>query len=137
MKFYLATNFNIKGKGDGQALARKLVAVFEDLTGDHCTAQWPFSEWHSKPGMGKTISVTDIMDLASADYLIAIPITGTARGCHVEIGLALGRDKPVYLYRPSPKSSPTGFDEMCHEFPENWKVAVNPLLNQLLVEELK
>jgi nucleoside 2-deoxyribosyltransferase len=109
--------------GGGIELAKKLIPELERLTGHQCTSRWVWSEAHEGHEFRKTIAVTDIQDVARADYVILAPLTGTARGCHVEMGLALAGDKPCYLYRPK-EFDGTGFDSVCLPWKPEWIAAL-------------
>ena len=122
-KFYLGMNYN----GGGIELAKKLAPQLEILTGDQCTSRWHHSEAHEHKEFRKTISYTDIADVARADYVIIAALTGTSRGAHFEMGLAVGLDKPVYLYRPEGIDG-TAFDECTLPWKTEWIVAIEKLL---------
>jgi hypothetical protein len=130
-KFYFGMNYN--GEPMGITIAKKLIPELVALTGHSCTSRWPWSEAHEQKEFRLTIAVTDALDIARADYVILGPLTGTSRGVHVEQGIALGLDKPVYLYRPD-KFDGTGFDAICLPWKENWK---NALFRILADEEAK
>lgn len=130
LRFYLGTNYNIPGHpGGGCALARKLIRAMEGATGDHCTSRWPYSAAHVTQGNRLTISITDIIDISSSDYVILIPLTPTARGCHVELGLSLGLDKPTFLYRPNGEEG-TGFDSVAKPCPPEWRRVIDDVLKE-------
>jgi nucleoside 2-deoxyribosyltransferase len=114
-KFYLGMNYN----GGGIEIAKKLAPRLESLTGHQCTSRWHHSEAHEHREFRLTIATTDLADIARADYVILAPLTETSRGCHVELGLALGLDKPVYLYRPDGING-TGFDSLCLPWKPEW-----------------
>ena len=100
--FYFGSNFNLNGEPRVD-VARALIRVLEDLTGWRCTSRWPWSPHHGGQTFGSTreiMALTDLTDLRAADYVILLPLNGTARGCHVELGAALAWDKPTYLWRP-------------------------------------
>lgn len=105
--------------GGGIEIAKMLAPELEALTGDQCTSRWHHSEAHKHREFRLTIASTDLSDIARADYVILGPLTGTARGVHVELGLAIGLDKPVYLYRPAGIEG-TGFDSLCIPWRDEW-----------------
>ncbi|GEM_PF-3927091 len=115
MKFYLGMNYN----GGGIQVAKLLAPELEKLTGDQCTSRWHHSEAHEHHEFRLTIATTDLADIARADYVILGAFTGTSRGLHVEMGLALGLDKPVYLYRPN-RIDGVGFDVLCLKWKPEW-----------------
>lgn len=117
--FYLGMNYN----GGGIEIAKRLIPELEKLTGDTCTSRWVFSEAHEHHEFRLTIAATDLSDIARSDYLILAPLTKTARGCHVEMGLGLGLDKPVYLYRPDSIDG-VGFDSLCLPWKDEWRAAI-------------
>ena len=123
MKFYLGMNYN----GGGIQIAKQLAPEIEKLTLDECTSRWIHSETHEKKGFRLTIASTDLADIARSDYVLLAPLTQTSRGCHVEMGLAIGLDKPVYLYRPSDIDG-TGFDSLCLPWKPEWIDALKKLL---------
>src|SRR5437870_7533236 len=123
MKFYLGMNCN----GGGIKVAKLLAPELEKLTGDQCTSRWMHSEAHEKREFRLTIASTDLSDISRADYVILAPLTETSRGCHVEMGLAIGLDKPVYLYRPDGIDG-TGFDSLCLPWRVEWIVAIKNIL---------
>lgn len=135
--FYLAMNFNFapgkKGDrvsdGGGARLAVRLKSELERTTGMFCTSRWMLHPHHGKDGYGRIVALTDLMDVARADCLIAIPLTRTARGTHLEIGAAIGLDKPVYLVAPKDRS-PTAFDSICLDTPYDWVKAIQKVLNE-------
>lgn len=45
------------------------------------------------------------------------------------MGLALGLDKPVYLYRPKGMDG-VGFDSLCKKWPPEWIAALEFILNE-------
>lgn len=123
-RFYLGMNYNLPGRpGAGAALARDLIRGLEAITRCRCTSSWPFEEPHSWPGFGRSAAVQDLVDLSLADFMIAVPLTGTSRGTHVEIGAALALGKPVYLYATDGRD-PTGFDSLCYELPPGWRSVI-------------
>ena len=92
MKFYLGMNYN----GGGIQVAKKLIPELEARTGHQCTSRWVWSEAHESAEFRLTIATTDLADIARANYVILAPLTGTARGCHVEMGLApILRQPPI------------------------------------------
>ena len=126
--------------GGGIQTAKKLAPKLEQLTGDQCTSRWIYSEAHEHHEFRKTIACTDVSDVARADYVIIAPLTPTSRGSHVEMGLALGLDKPVYLYRP-PESKDstqsvggTGFDTLCNEWKPEWIEALKEIQASVVQE---
>ena len=123
MKFYLGMNYN----GGGIKVAKLLAPELEKLTGDQCTSRWHHSEPHEKKEFRLTIATTDISDIARANYAILAPLTETSRGCHVEMGLAIGLDKPVYLYRPDGIDG-TGFDSLCLPWKPAWVDAIRTII---------
>ena len=124
-RFYLGMNYN----GGGIQVAKKLIPELEARTGHQCTSRWVWSEAHESAEFRLTIATTDLADIARANYVILAPLTGTARGCHVEMGLALGLDKPVYLYRPKGMDG-VGFDSLCKKWPPEWIAALEFILNE-------
>ena len=130
--FYFGSNFNLNGEPRVD-VARALIRVLEDLTGWRCTSRWPWSPHHGGQTFGSTreiMALTDLTDLRAADYVILLPLNGTARGCHVELGAALAWDKPTYLWRPFGQDG-TSFDSLCVGFPVEWKAAVGDALRKL------
>lgn len=113
--------------GGGIQTAKKLIPELEKMTGHQCTSRWVWSEAHESHEFIMTIGVTDIIDVSRADYVLLAPLTGTARGCHVEMGLALGLDKPTYLYRPKGADS-VGFDGLCKPWKPEWIDAIERLI---------
>jgi hypothetical protein len=122
-KFYLGMNYN----NGGIEIAKKLIPELEKLTQCQCTSRWVFSEAHERQEFRKTISITDIADIARSDFVLLCPLSKTARGCHVEMGLALGLDKPIYLYRPK-EIEGVGFDILCLEWKLEWKLKLEELI---------
>jgi nucleoside 2-deoxyribosyltransferase len=110
----------------GIETAKKLIPELEKLTNCQCTSRWVYSEAHETQEFRKTISITDIVDIARADFVLLAPLSKTARGMHVEMGLALGLDKPIYLYRPA-NIEGVGFDVLCLEWKKEWKEAIERL----------
>lgn len=125
VKFYLGMNFNGLGGCD---FAKELAREIEKLTGDKCISRWHHSEAHESQEFKLTIAITDIIDITQSDYVLLAPLTKTARGTHVEMGLALALDKPVYLYRPKGIDG-TGFDSVCKNWKQSWIEALERLLN--------
>lgn len=117
--FYVGMNYH----DGGAAIARSLIKRLEQETGDRCTSRWPYSKSHVLQGIRASIALTDMLDLAQADYVILVPLTGTARGVHVEMGAAYGLDKPVYLFRPDGLEG-TAFDAFCLPMPTPWLNAI-------------
>jgi nucleoside 2-deoxyribosyltransferase len=113
----------------GIDLAKKLAPELEKLTGDNCTSRWHHSEAHEKAEFRRTIATTDLADIARAHYVILAPLSKTARGLHVEMGLALGLDKPVYLYRPDSVDG-VGFDALCMPWKPEWIKALEAIQKQ-------
>jgi len=130
MKFYLAMNYS----DGGIEIAKKLAPELEKLTGDQCTSRWHHSEAHEPPEFRKTVACTDVADIARADYVIIAPLTKTSRGSHVEMGLALGLDKPVYLYRPDGIKG-TGFDALCNDWKPEWVNVLKEIIVKVEVAE--
>ena len=125
MKFYLGMNYN----GGGIEIGKRLAPELERLTSDQCTSRWLHSEIHERKEFRLTIALTDLSDIARADYVILAPLTQTARGCHVEMGLAIGLDKPVYLYRPDAMDG-VGFDSVCLRWKDEWIAELEKLLRE-------
>jgi len=113
--------------GGGIEVAKRLIPEIELLTGHQCTSRWVWSEAHESREFRLTIAATDIIDIARSDYVLLAPLTGTARGMHFEMGLAVGVDKPVYLYRPK-EFDGTGFDSVCLPWKVEWISALEELL---------
>ena len=124
-RFYLGMNYN----EGGIETAKKLIPTLEALTGHQCTSRWVWSEAHESHEFRLTIGCTDLSDIARADYVVLAPLTTTSRGCHVELGLGIGLDKPVYLYRPDGIDG-TGFDSLCLKWRPEWIKAIEAILNQ-------
>lgn len=118
--FYLGMNYH---EGGG-AIARLLIPRLEAATGDRCTARWPYSPSHRLQGIRASIALTDVQDVARSDYVILAPLTKTSRGCHVEMGIAFGLDKPCYLHRPDGLEG-TAFDALCLPMPAAWKALID------------
>lgn len=130
--FYYGSNFNLGGTPRVD-VARAVIATLERVTGWKCTSRWPWSPHHGGQSFGSTreiMALTDLTDIARADNVILLPLNGTARGCHVEMGAALAWDKPTYLWRPNGEEG-TSFDSICVEFPQEWKIAVYEVLETL------
>ena len=125
MRFYLGMNYN----GGGISVAKRLIPELVKLTGHECTSRWVWSEAHEGKEYLLTIAATDLVDIACSDYVLLAPLTGTARGCHVEMGLALGLDKPVYLYRPRDVEG-VGFDSLCLQWKFEWKEALERIISE-------
>ena len=117
----------------GIQIAKKLAPELEKLTSDRCTSRWHHSEAHKHIMFRKTIVCTDVADIARADYVIIAPLTKTSRGSHVEMGLALGLDKPVYLYRPDGIDG-TGFDALCNDWKPEWVEALKNIQKEMKTE---
>lgn len=119
--FYLGCSINLPGeKLAGIAVARKIAANIEQAMGWRCTARWFSSQYHYNAEEGALpaqAAAVDMADIARADLAVVAPLTPTSRGCHVEIGIALGLDKPVLLYRAKGRN-PTAFDYLCAEPPQ-------------------
>ena len=131
MMFYLGMPIN-NGKvgsrdGEGLLRARRVRDALELLTGDSCTSRWIDHPFQNQDAYLKTVAVTDICDVAMADYVIVLPLTTTCRGTHVEMGLALAWGKPTYLYVPSGRD-PMAFDELCLKLPEPWRFVIEEAL---------
>jgi len=130
--FYFASSFNVDGRPRTDA-ARSLIRALENETGWTCTSRWIRSGHHLGQAVGSTraiMAVTDLTDLRAADVVLIVPLNGTARGAHVEMGAAFAWDKPTYLYRPRVKEG-TAFDALCTDFPESWKKAVDAVLAEM------
>lgn len=123
--FYLGMNYN----NGGLEIAKRLIPELERLTGHHCTSRWVWSKVPVSDEFRLTIATTDLADIARADYVVLAPLTGTARGCHVEMGLAIGLDKPVYLYRPDSVDG-VEFDVLCKAWPQAWVEAIQRILSE-------
>lgn len=123
--FYLGMNYN----GGGIEIAKKLIPELERLTGHQCTSRWAWSEAHEGKEYRITIAATDLADIARSDYVLLAPLTGTARGCHVEMGLAIALDKPTYLYRPQEHDG-VGFDALCKPWESPWIAAIEKLIRE-------
>lgn len=122
-KFYPGMNYN----GGGIQIAKRLIPKLEEATGCQCTSRWVWSEAHEHKDFRLTIAATDLSDIARADFLIVAPLTGTSRGVHVEIGLGIALDKPVFLYRPK-EFDGTGFDSLCLPWRKDWVDALERIL---------
>jgi len=132
--FYFGSNFNLNGEPRIE-VARALIRVLEDLTGWKCTSRWPWSPHHGGQTFGSTreiMALTDLADLRAADNVVLLPLNGSARGCHVEMGAALAWDKPTYLWRPF-KQEGVAFDSLCVDFPPAWRQIVYDVLTDLKV----
>ena len=124
--FFLGMNYH----DGGAAIARKLIPKMEEVTGDQCTARWPFSPSHALQGIRASIALTDALDVARSNYVVLVPLSRTARGLHVEMGLAFGLDKPCYLFRPDVqvvdgepvtiRIEGTAYDAFCLQMPPEW-----------------
>lgn len=123
--FYLGMNYH----DNGATIARLLIPKIEAATGDRCTSRWPYSPSHRLQGIRASIALTDVQDVARADYIVLVPLTRTARGCHVEMGLAFGLDKPCYLYRPDDLEG-TAFDALCLPMPPSWTVLIDEAIRE-------
>lgn len=134
--FYYGSNFNIGGKPRVD-VARAIIRVLEEVTGWKCTSRWPWSPHHGGQTFGSTreiMALTDLTDLRTGDNVILLPLNGTARGCHVEMGAALAWDKPTYLWRPLLQEGPA-FDALCVDFPQRWRDAIETVLRSMGVRE--
>jgi hypothetical protein len=134
--FYFGSNFNLDGK-PRLDVASALIRGLEIVTGWKCTSRWPTAGHHLGQVIGSTraiMAVTDLTDLRAADVVILMPLNGTARGAHVEMGAAFAWDKPTYLYRPFAKDrhDGTAFDALCTDFPETWKEEVERILKAMV-----
>jgi len=130
--FYFGSSFNVDGRPRTD-IARALIRALENETGWACTSRWVRSGHHLGQTVGSTreiMSVTDLTDLRAADVVLIVPLNGTARGAHVEMGASFAWDKPTYLYRPRVKEG-TAFDALCTDFPESWKKAVDAVLAEM------
>ena len=113
--FYLATSFDLPDEPEGGLRRGRLIAAaLTELLDARCTSRWLHSYVHLLHGFGRTAALTDVVDVAQADVLVAVPQSPTSRGTHVEIGMALALDKPVFLYRVRGRD-PTAFDHLCLE----------------------
>lgn len=133
--FYFGSNFNLNGS-PRLDVAVGLIRALEEVTGWDCTSRWPTAGHHLGQVIGSTrsiMAVTDLTDLRIADVVLLVPLNGTARGAHVEMGAAFAWDKPTYLYRPFAKDRKDGtaFDALCTEFQDAWKQAVTDVLVRL------
>lgn len=129
--FYFGSSFNVDGKPRTD-IARALIRALENETGWACTSRWVRSGHHLGQIVGSTraiMAVTDLSDLRAADVVLLVPLNGTARGAHVEMGAAFAWDKPTYLYRPRVKDG-TAFDALCTDFPESWRKLVDAVLSE-------
>lgn len=122
-KFYLGMNYN----GGGIEIARQLAPMLELMTGDKCVSRWFHSEAHKHGEFRRTIACSDVADIAQSDYVVLAPLSRTSRGTHVEMGLALGLDKPVYLYRPDGIDG-VGFDALCIPWRPDWIAVLDELI---------
>lgn len=129
--FYLACSINIPGEPlRGVVIARKIAAAIERTMGWRCTSRWFDSRYHYNAELGALpaqAAAVDMADIARADCVVAAPLTPTSRGCHVEIGIALGLDRSVYLYRVKGRD-PTAFDYLCAEPPASVRTAIESCL---------
>lgn len=132
MKFYLAMSYS----NGGIDVAKRLAPELEKMTGDKCTSRWHHSEAHEHHEFRRTIACTDVADVAQADYVIAAPLNKASKGTHVEIGLALGLDKPVYLFRPK-ENDGCGFDTLCNEWKPEWIQALKDIQFTFSSQEYK
>lgn len=130
--FYLGSNYNIADRPRID-VARALIRDLEDVTGWRCTSRWPWSAHHGGQAVGSTraiMAATDLADIRGADAVLIVPLNGTARGCHVEMGAAFAWDKPTYLYRPFGGEG-TAFDALCTDFPTDWKQTIVRVLRDM------
>lgn len=113
--FYLGMNYN----DGGIYVARRLIPRLEVLLDQPCTSRWVYSEAHESPAYRLTIATTDLADIARSRIVLLAPLTKTSRGLHVEMGLALALDKPVFLHRPDGIEG-VGFDSLCLPWRPEW-----------------
>lgn len=130
--FYLAMAINdgSPGSRDGSGIdvARRVAQSLERVTGAVCISRWLGHPRLNDDAYLKTLALADAMDLAVADFVIVVPLTGSARGVHVEMGMGLMAGKPVYLYAP-PGRDPVAFDELCLRLPLMWAEAIEDVLS--------
>jgi len=123
-EFYLGTAINFPGQPNGNLpVARRMAAEIMLATGHRCTSRWMYHDSHVARGFGKHAALSDLVDIASADYVVAVPLTKTSRGCHVEFGFGYGMDKPIYIIAPIDRD-PTAFDFLGVEPPSEVVEAV-------------
>ena len=115
-------------RNGGIQIAKRLKPELEKLTGDECVSRWIFSEAHESQEFHLTIAATDLADIARSDYVILAPLSGTSRGVHVEMGLAIALDKPCYLFRPEAYEG-VGFDVLCLPWKLEWREALDKILS--------
>jgi len=127
--FYFGSAYNLPNEpGGGARKARSIINLLERITDWHCTSRWPWSPFH---GVGEirtnvgptplTIATTDLVDIGRADVVILLANTGTCRGMHVELGVALALDKPVFLHR---HGEGTAFDSLTKPWEKVWEVSL-------------
>jgi hypothetical protein len=131
--FYLGMPINNGevGSRDGIGIerARRVRDAIERVTGDTCTSRWIDHPFQNRDEFLLTVAVTDICDVAAADYVVVLPLTVTCRGTHVEMGLALAWGKPTYLYIPRGRD-PMAFDKLCLKPPMLMQEAIERALAQ-------
>lgn len=126
---YLGASINLPGKPQGAIpVARRIAAEVALATGHRITSRWMFSSSHVARGYGKHAGLSDLLDIASADYVLIVPLTKTSRGCHLEAGCGFGMDKPVHIVAPEDRD-PTAFDHLCIETPQKIVDAVQRALD--------
>ncbi|MFD1019639.1 nucleoside 2-deoxyribosyltransferase [Thalassobacillus hwangdonensis] len=91
MKFYIASSFqNIEA-------VRKVAETLKRKGFTH-TYDWTQNEKASTASDLKRIGLAEKEAVGEANFLVVLLPAG--KGSHVELGLALAMDKPVFLYAP-------------------------------------
>jgi nucleoside 2-deoxyribosyltransferase len=97
MRFYLASGFQNK------ELVQKVSGILSEQ-GYYHTYDWTSNDRVDTFSKLQAIGEAEKIGVQTADVLIALLPGG--KGTHIEIGMAIGFNKPVYIFSESPISDP-------------------------------
>jgi nucleoside 2-deoxyribosyltransferase len=104
-RFYLASGL------PNAERAKSFIAALEDK-GYVNTYNWAtHGSLQSAPELWNEVAQKEVQGVRSADFLVVLVPGG--RGTHVEIGIALGLDFPIYLVAESAEQLDTGSQYTC------------------------
>jgi nucleoside 2-deoxyribosyltransferase len=92
MKFYVASSFANKDK------VQRVSSVLSELGYIH-TYDWTRNDRASTLGQLQEIGELEKRAVMESDFLVALLPAG--KGSHIEMGIAIGLDKPVYVLSPN------------------------------------
>lgn len=96
MKIYISTSL-------ANQQAAELVAVLLRDRGHEITFYWWMIDEPKTPSEKNMLSKNEIDAVKNANAVVFLPPGG--RGCHMELGVALGLGIPIYGVAPVPKDS--------------------------------